>query len=176
MLKTWKRMHPLLLAARGRLGAAGRSAPAKVFNIYNIYIEISHRFQYIYCILKTSPPARGGSGVGMVGGRRRGLEWEILRRVLSPCRNGRVVPLWQGEERKEIKRSSHSVVPHPLSPPSFSPHLLITLFSPPSLSEREGGVEKRVISKSLIYYMYIYNRLRGRPGGRRRGGNCLFYI
>jgi len=25
--------------------------------------------------------------------------------------------------------------------------LLITLFSPPSLSEREGGVEKRVISK-----------------------------
>jgi len=26
------------------------------FNIYNIYIEISHRFQYIYYILKTSPP------------------------------------------------------------------------------------------------------------------------
>jgi len=24
------------------------------FNIYNIYIEISHRFQYIYYILKTS--------------------------------------------------------------------------------------------------------------------------
>ena len=43
----------------------------------------------------------GGGGEDSNGKFKEGL--------LSPCRNGREVPLWEGggEERKEIKRSSH---------------------------------------------------------------------
>jgi len=52
------------------------------------------------------------------------------------------------------------------SPPSFSPHLLITLFSPPSLSEREGGVEKRVISK-------WGKKEEGKKRGEGAGGNVI---
>ena len=55
-----------------------------------------------------------------------------------------------------------------------SPHTsTYTHSSNPSTKRREGE-EKRVISKSLIYYMYIYNRLRGRPGGEEERGELPF--
>ena len=63
---------------------------------------------------------------------------------------GRVFPfLWYKHPSLSLTLSLQKGPRYPPlpNPPSISPHLHITLFSPPSLSEREGGVEKRVISK-----------------------------